>query len=1320
MKHLLNEKLRTVMLLCLLTFTYTTYSQTLLWSDEFNGSQLDESIWTYAIGDGCAEGICGWGNQELQTYTNSNTSIVNGKLVITARRENVAGKEFTSARLLTKDKVSVKYGRVEASIKLPNMNNGLWPAFWMLGDGNRWPYTGEIDIMEAGFNAMSTDVNAVAKANVFWRAEDAGVTGNLQYGNEDEFKYDAFVEAGKGLHEDYFVYRVDWTPTGMTAYVLETDANNNPIESTAHEVFTIPNTPTFESEFFSDDNFYILLNMAVGGWLPFSSAENTSANVTALPNAGSEAEMMVEYVRVYNLDGNGEVTLGNVEEELLSANGFGIFSDGTTTDNELNFGVDAELFLWEDAAAPEIILNTVTSPYGSEGYDITFPANQWAGMTLNSSDVLNLANYSGGSLRFKINTSSQEPFRIAMESSGGSAGVNFLAGEEKYGLVRDGQWHDVEIPIELLVTNFQQVFSPFVISNVENNNPAATSQMLIDEIYISSQPASESNKYVPAQGNYGLFTSSQVADEFTLGTDGDIYVWEQTLIDGPSETYNGQPALSYATNNLGWFGFGFTADQIHDLSAFEGGNLHLAMKSSATETLNLSVNLGLAAGTIIFESGNDPYGFARDGQWHELTIPLADFNGLNLSGVETLFSINGTGNIANLAIADVYFEYTGTNQPVLTTINVSPSNATIEEGSNQQFTAQAFDQNGDPMSTSFSWSSTGGSINSNGLFSGSSTGNFTVTASSSGVQGTANITVNQVASGITLPGTVQVEDYTNYFDTSAGNSGGAYRNDDVDIEATGDANGGYNIGWTDAGEWLEYDINATASSGVYDINARMASPSGTGQIHIEIDGVDVTGPINAQNTGSWQSYATITAENVSIASGNHTMRIVIDAAGFNINYVEAIESQVQQPVLTSIVVSPNNPTIDEGQTQQFSAQSYDQNGQPMTASINWSTNGGSISGSGLFTSSSAGSFTITASSGSISGSASITVNAVSAGWTLPGRVEAENYNAGGQNVGYFDTSAGNTGGAFRSDDVDIENAGDAEGLYNVGWTEAGEWLAYDISSTAGTYDVNFRVASANGSGSLRIEIDGSDVSGTVSVPNTGGWQSYQDVTVQSVNIPQGAHELRVVFISAGINLNYMDFSEVASAGCGDEGPNGDYSTSISSDSNNPTITFIPGYTGIGDNIVILYYGTSATGPYPGYVVTPNTPFQLNASNGQTVNYYFTYSVPEGGERNSAGSPHSFTVGNCGSGARMSNETISSSSIDVTIYPNPAQNDIYLNLGESSFQKLEVIDMTGRKISDKVIESNVVDLNITKLQSGHYMIRLSGQDGTITKRFFKQD
>lgn len=1322
-KQLLYGKLHVVLVLMLLSFTYASFSQTLLWSDEFNTPQLDQSVWTYALGDGCDQGICGWGNQELQTYTSNNTSIVNGQLVITARRETVNGKDFTSARLLTKDKVSVKYGRVEASIKLPDMNNGLWPAFWMLGDGNRWPYTGEIDIMEAGFNATSTDANAVAKANVFWRAEDAGVTGNLQFGNEDSFKYDAPAESGNGLNDDFFVYRVDWTPTSLTAYVLQTDANNNPIESTAYEVFSIPNEPTFQSEFFSGDNFYILLNLAVGGWLPFSEPENNAGNVTALPTAGSEAQMLVEYVRVYDIGGIGEVNLGNVEEEVLGSNGFGIFADGTSVGSQLDFGIDAELFLWEDAAAPEIQLNTVASSFGSEAYEITFPANQWAGMTLNSSDVLNLSNYSGGSLRLKVSTTSLEPFRIAAESAAGSAGVNFAAGEEKFGLLRDGQWHDVEIPIELVVSNFQQVYSPFVISNVENSNPTTPSQFLIDEIHFSSQPASGFSKYVPAQGNYGLFTTSPVADELVLGTDGDVFVWEQTLLEGPAETYNGQPALSYITNNLGWFGLGITADQLHDLSAFEGGNLHLAMKSSSQETLNLSINIGLAVGTVVFEAGNDPYGFARDGQWHELIIPLADFAGVNLSGVETLLSINGTGNISDLALSDVYFEYTGTNQPVLISIDVSPANATINQGQTQQFSAQGFDQNGDPISTSVSWSAAGGTINSNGLFTGSDNGTFIISATSEGITGTASITVNEVISGISIPGTIEVEDYDNYYDTSAGNSGGAYRNDDVDIEATGDATGAYNVGWTAAGEWLEYTIYASASSALYDISARLASPSGTGQLHIEIDGVDVSGPINAPNTGSWQSYTTVTVEDIPIASGSHVMRVVVDAAGFNINYLEASEVQGQQPVLTSIMISPGTVTIDQGQTQQFSAQGLDQNGNPMSSSVSWSTDGGSIDSNGLYTGSSAGSYTVTATSGAVNGSAQIIVNSVSTGWTLPGRVEAENFNSGGQNVGYYDTSAGNTGGAFRpAEDVDIEGTGDAEGLYNVGWTEAGEWLEYDVSANASSFDLSIRAASATGGGSLRVEIDGVDVSGPISVPNTGGWQVYESFSVANVGITPGNHTMRIHFISPGINLNYVDFTENTSTptGCTQSGPNGDYTVEISEDSSDPTLTFVPGYAGVGNPTTLLYYGTDPNGPYPGYGVSPNTPFQISASSGQTIYFYYTYSVPEGGERNSAGDKHSFTVGNCSTGSRQAftpEEVIESSSL--LVYPNPAKDVIHLQLNQH-YSHLELLDITGRQLSNKTINTTQIPIDISSLKSGHYLIRLSGPDGTITKRFFKQD
>ena len=127
-------------------------SWTLSWSDEFDaGSQPDESRWVYDLGGG------GWGNQELQTYTSraDNAVVRDGALVITARAERLTGtdgivRDYTSARLKTKDRFAETYGRFEARIRLPR-GEGLWPAFWMLGADlveAGWPRGGEIDIMD--------------------------------------------------------------------------------------------------------------------------------------------------------------------------------------------------------------------------------------------------------------------------------------------------------------------------------------------------------------------------------------------------------------------------------------------------------------------------------------------------------------------------------------------------------------------------------------------------------------------------------------------------------------------------------------------------------------------------------------------------------------------------------------------------------------------------------------------------------------------------------------------------------------------------------------------------------------------------------------------------------------------------------------------------------------------------------------------------------------------------------------------------------------------------------------------------------------------
>lgn len=138
-----------------------------------------------------------------------------------------------------------------------------------------------------------------------------------------------------------------------------------------------------------------------------------------------------------------------------------------------------------------------------------------------------------------------------------------------------------------------------------------------------------------------------------------------------------------------------------------------------------------------------------------------------------------------------------------------------------------------------------------------------------------------------------------------------------------------------------------------------------------------------------------------------------------------------------------------------------------------------------------------------------------AGLAIPGWIQAEDFDNGGQNVAYYDNSAGNNGGAYRSTDVDIEKL--SSGGYSVGWVGAGEWLRYTVNvATAGTYTAVARVASAGAGGTFHIEFNGIDKTGPMRVPNTGGWATYQDLTA-SVSLSSGVQQMRIVFDSNGSN-----------------------------------------------------------------------------------------------------------------------------------------------------------------------------------------------------------
>jgi hypothetical protein len=145
---------------------------------------------------------------------------------------------------------------------------------------------------------------------------------------------------------------------------------------------------------------------------------------------------------------------------------------------------------------------------------------------------------------------------------------------------------------------------------------------------------------------------------------------------------------------------------------------------------------------------------------------------------------------------------------------------------------------------------------------------------------------------------------------------------------------------------------------------------------------------------------------------------------------------------------------------------------------------------------------------------------------LPGRIEAENYRLGGSGIGYFDTTAGNSGKVYREDEVDIEVTEDSSGDYAVGWVEQGEWLSYEINAPAsGIYQIVVRAATPNTGRYFRIEIDGLDVSGSVEIPWSGGWQEWVDVDVY-VPIRGGRHTLRLVAETDRFNVNYMTISKI--------------------------------------------------------------------------------------------------------------------------------------------------------------------------------------------------
>jgi beta-glucanase (GH16 family) len=233
----------------------------LVWSDEFNtDGSPDTSRWAYDIGGN------GWGNNELEYYTGSrpeNARIQNGNLVIEARKENFGGRNYTSARLLTKNKAQWTYGRFEIRARIPK-GRGTWPAIWLLSASNplHWPDDGELDIME-----------------------EVGFSPNLIYGTAHNKLYNGANGKQKGdvkfvadAQDSFHVYSLEWT-YGQVTWSID----NTPF-------FTYYDPGLGADGWPYNKDFFLILNIAVGG--NWGGAQGVDDGI--FPQT-----MLVDYVRVY-------------------------------------------------------------------------------------------------------------------------------------------------------------------------------------------------------------------------------------------------------------------------------------------------------------------------------------------------------------------------------------------------------------------------------------------------------------------------------------------------------------------------------------------------------------------------------------------------------------------------------------------------------------------------------------------------------------------------------------------------------------------------------------------------------------------------------------------------------------------------------------------------------------------------------------------------------------------------------------------------------------------------------------------------------------
>lgn len=322
-----------------------------------------------------------------------------------------------------------------------------------------------------------------------------------------------------------------------------------------------------------------------------------------------------------------------------------------------------------------------------------------------------------------------------------------------------------------------------------------------------------------------------------------------------------------------------------------------------------------------------------------------------------------------------------------------------------------------------------------------------------------------------VPGTIEAVNYdlggqgVGYYSPADVNYGGSdYRpGDGVSIRASLDGGNDLQVGWTTDGEWLAYTVNVM-ETGSYTLSVRAADGLTTpGQLHLEVDGVEVSGPVTIPSTGSYDTFADAEAHGIPLTAGLHVLRLVVDQDGFDLHYFTLIQEKTaaspspSPSTIASMAGTPfDGPHAVPGTVQ---AADFDQGGQGV-------------------------------------------------GYYSPADVNyGESAYRAGEGVSLRDSTDGGDG-------------------LQVGWTTVGEWLDYTVTvATEGDYAIGVRTADGLGTpGQVHLEVDGANTSGAVTIPVTADYNTFTTVAAGTVHLAAGEHRVRLVIDQNGFDLRSLVFA----------------------------------------------------------------------------------------------------------------------------------------------------------------------------------------------------